>query len=75
MEGMGVKFTPVIVRCILGIPSKFGLIAGNSCTHSYSLNNPNRGFNTPPAASYTAHLTPSYPPTPLYMSFMILQWL
>ena len=34
MEGMGLKFTPVIVRCVLGSPSMFGPIAGTSWTHS-----------------------------------------
>ena len=34
MEGMGLKFTPVVVRCLLGLLSMFGPIAGISWTHS-----------------------------------------
>ena len=36
MEGMGVKLTSVVVRHLLGCPSMFGPIAGNSWTHMYS---------------------------------------
>ena len=70
MEGMGLKFTPVVVRHLLG-PLSFlgiwqalhGLIA--------SPNGPDEGFNLPPSA----HPPPTHPPTPLYVSLMILQWL
>ena len=38
MEGMGLKFTPVVVRHLLGPLSMFGpmfgAMAGTSCTHS-----------------------------------------
>ena len=34
MEGMGLKFTPVVVRCLLGHLSMFVPIAGTSWTHS-----------------------------------------
>ena len=34
MEGMGLKFTPVIVRRVLGRLSIFVPIAGTSLTHS-----------------------------------------
>ena len=34
MEGMGLKFTPGVVRCLLGPLSMFVLIADTSWTHS-----------------------------------------
>ena len=34
MEDMGLKFTPVIVRHLLGPLSMFGPMAGTSWTHS-----------------------------------------
>ena len=33
MEGMGQKFTPVVVKHLLGTLSMFGLMAGISWTH------------------------------------------
>ena len=33
MEGMGLKFTPVVVRRLLGPLSMFGPMAGTSWTH------------------------------------------
>ena len=61
MEGMGLKFTPVVVRHLLGPLSMFGiwqvplgLIA--------SPNSPYRGINSPP----TAHPCPPHPFLPPY---------
>ena len=34
MEGMGLKFIPVMARCVLGHLSMFGPMAGTSWTHS-----------------------------------------
>ena len=34
MEGIGLKFTPVVVRCLLGRLSVIGPMAGTSWTHS-----------------------------------------
>ena len=34
MEGMGLKFIPVIVRYLLGTLSMFGPMAGTSWTHN-----------------------------------------
>ena len=34
MEGMRLKFTPVIAKHLLGHPSMFGPMAGTSWTHS-----------------------------------------
>ena len=53
METMGLKFTPVIVRCLLGPLSVFGPMVGTSCTHSHS-KQLNRGFNPPPTALPTS---------------------
>ena len=33
MKGMGLKFTSVVVRCILGPLSVFGPLVGTSWTH------------------------------------------
>ena len=61
MEGMGLKFTPMIVGCLLGPLSMFGpmlaligLIA--------SPNSPNKGFNPPPASHSPPPPTPPLPP-------------
>ena len=48
MEGMGIKFTPVVVRCLLGPLSMFGPMA--LFGFIASPNSPNRGFNLPPVA-------------------------
>ena len=34
MEGMSLKFIPVVVRCLLGSLNMFGPTAGNSLIHS-----------------------------------------
>ena len=34
MEGMDLKLTLVVVRCLLGPLSMFGTMAGTFCTHS-----------------------------------------
>ena len=51
MEGMGLKFTPMIVRCPFHALSMFGPMAVTSCS-------PNGGFKLPPA------IYPPPPPTP-----------
>ena len=62
MEGMGLKLTPVVVRCLLSLLSMFGPMAGTSWIHTVaSTNSPNRGYNPPP--------TP-HPTTPLYMPLL-----
>ena len=58
MEGMGLKFTPVIVRCLLSPLSMFRSIAGIKLVVLIANpNNPNRGYNLPPAS-----LPPPPPP-------------
>ena len=68
MEGMGLKFTPVIggdvsytIQPCLGLClALLGLIA--------SPNSPNRGFSLPPASQ------PTPPPIPYNVPSVILQW-
>ena len=36
MEGMGLKLSPVVVRCFLGPLGMFGPMIGTSWTHSQS---------------------------------------
>ena len=36
MEGMGLKFTPVVVKHLLGLLSMRGSMTGTSWTHIYS---------------------------------------
>ena len=36
MEGMSLKFIPVVVSCLLGSLSMLGRTAGTSLTHSWS---------------------------------------
>ena len=47
MEGMGLKFIPVIGRHLLRHSSMFEPMTGTSGTHSYSPNSPNGAFNLP----------------------------
>ena len=54
MEDMGLKFTPVIWRCLLRHSSMFRPMAGTIGLIA-SPNSPNGGFNPPPA---------SHPPLP-----------
>ena len=42
MEGIGLKYTPVVVRHLLGPLNMFGLMADTSSPNIYS-----RGFNLP----------------------------
>ena len=65
MKGMGIKFTSVVVRCLLGPLSIFGPMALLELIASP--NSPNRGFSLPPVA----HL-PHY--SPYNVPFVILQW-
>ena len=58
MEGMGLKLTPVVVRCLLGPLSMFGSIAGTLGLIARP-NSPNGGYGLP----LTAHL-PHCPPHP-----------
>ena len=58
MEGMGLKSTPVAMRCLLGplvILGLWQILLGLT-------NSPNGGYNPPPAAYPT--LTPTPPPFP-----------
>ena len=58
MEGMGLKFKPVVVRLLLGPTSMFGEY-GWHFLHALiaSPNSPNRGFNLPPSAHHLLPLT------------------
>ena len=56
MEGMGLKFTPVIGRDLLCHSSMFGPIAGTSGTHIASPNSLNREFNPSLASHPPLHL-------------------
>ena len=67
MEGMGIKFIPVIARRLLGPLSMFGPILGASWTHIASPNNPNGRFNL----SLAAH-PPHYPPHPLPRTHLLI---
>ena len=60
MKGMGLKFTP-------GPLTVFGLMAGPSWTHSYTINSPNGGFNT--------HLTAHPPPPNMRHLWYYIAWL
>ena len=71
MEGMNLKFTPVIVRHLLGPLACLGLWLAPLGLIA-SLNNPNRGYNPPLA---THHPPQPLPAHPLYAPRMILQWL
>ena len=78
MEGMGLEFIPMVVRCLL-IP----LSIFDACLELLGLttssSTPNRDFNLPPAAHMLLPLPPtsppSYLPTSLYRPLVILQWL
>ena len=50
MEGMGLKFTAVVVRCLLGPLNEFGPIWLAVLGSIASQNTPNKSFNPPPAA-------------------------
>ena len=71
MGGMGLIFTPVIVRCLLGPLSLSGPMTSISWTNSYA-KNPIRRYNLPPAAHLPPQPHPSHSPTPLYTQSMIL---
>ena len=69
MEGMGLEFTPVVGRHLLGHLSMFGPMAGTTGTHIVNAYSPNEEFNLPPASH------PSPPPAHcLYIPSVILQW-
>ena len=71
MEGMDLKFIPMILRCLLGPLSTFGLMAGTFLTHSYSKQSKQRG--TPPLTANPPH-HPFHPfPHPYNVLFVILQ--
>ena len=60
MENMGLKFTPVVVRCLLGPLCMLGPIAGILGLIA-SPNSPNGGFNLPSAAHHPPHpLSPTH---------------
>ena len=68
MEGMGLKFTPGMGRCLLRHSSEFRPIAGSSGTHSQSKRSlwmvwPASGFPLAPP-----------PPTPYKVPSVILEW-
>ena len=73
MEGMGLKLTPVIARCLLGHLNMFGLWLA-LLAFTASPNSPNRGFNLPPAIHPPLHLSPTHLPTPYNVPSVILQW-
>ena len=61
MEAMGLKFTPVVVRGLLGPLCMLGPIAG-ILGFIASPNSSNGGFNLHPAAHYPPHpLSPTHP--------------
>ena len=65
MDGMGLKFTPVIGRSPLGHLSMFGSMVGTSWTHIVaSPNSPKGGFNLPLAAHPPPPPTPPHPLPP-----------
>ena len=77
MEGMGVKLTSVVVRCLLGPLGMFGTMGLWMALSGLiaSPNTSNGGCNLPPAAlSPPPHTPPlSLLHTPLYMPLVILQ--
>ena len=74
MEGMGVKFTPVMRRCLLHHSSILGLwlaLLGPIA----SPNSLNGGFKLPPASHPPPQPTPpSHPPISYNAPSVILQW-
>ena len=59
MESVGLKLTPVLVRCFLDPLGLSVSIAGNLWTHGYSINSPNGLPILPPPTCqlpYTFHL-------------------
>ena len=66
MEGMGLKLTPVVMRCLSGPLSMFGLWVALLRLIARP-NSPNKGFNPPPAAHPSPpHIPP--PSTPLTLT-------
>ena len=64
MEGMGLIFTPMLVRHLIGPLGLSGPITIALLGLIGVPNNPIRRYHPPPA---------SHPPTPLYVQSMILQ--
>ena len=61
-EVMGLIFTPMLVRCLLGPPGLSRHMTSSSWTHSYS-NSPIGGYNSPPASlTPTISLLAAHPP-------------
>ena len=61
MEGMGLKFIPVIGRHLLCHLSMFGAMAGTFGTNA-SPNSPNGGFNLPLVSRPPLLFLPTHPP-------------
>ena len=63
MEGMGLKFTPVVVGCLLGPAGMFGPMADMTLLGLIaSPNSPNRGHIQLPTL-WSSHYPPNPPPT------------
>ena len=60
MKGMGLKLTPVVVRCLLGPQSMFGPMAGTSWNHSP--NGPNEGYYLQLPLAAQPPQPPAHPP-------------
>ena len=65
MREMGLKWVPMLVRCLLGPLGLSGAVAGASWVIA-TVNSAHRKYNLPSATS---------PLIPLYMPLMILQWM
>ena len=72
--GIGLKFSPLVVRHPLGPPGMSEPMFGTYWTHA-TPNCPNRVYNPPPAAYPSPPLTPSHLPTFLYVPLVIVEWL
>ena len=75
MRGMGLIFTPVLVRRLLGSPGLSRPITTVALLgFIVTLNSPIGRYNLPPAAYLPQNLPhPSHPPTTLYTQSVILQ--
>ena len=65
MGGMGLIFTPVLVRCLLGPPGLSGLMTSTSRAHRTSKQSCWKlqlASSCPPATTSHSHLPPSHPP-------------
>ena len=66
MEGMGLKLTPEVVRCLLGCLDMFGPTAGTFRTHIYLVQWSYNGGYSQPSATHFTPPSPTSPPSIMY---------